>query len=246
MQRKWLRFFFPSICKLHRYSRVKGRHYRKFASCSLSSPALPGYWSMLQLPHEAASPFQLPGDSLFWRCSGLLRAAEGGTHIHHGKIPIDCFPVIVLTASENAQGYRSLLDWCLSYAGKVHSVKSLTQGHLCPAQSLKGGFKREIMLGTTNIQFCGITTKRFALWKDRLIQLKFAVGLVCISSKKCNRALTWLMSRSKLQWTSLMLFIQHKGNPKADFKVRHTKRAKIKNVWERCGMLKRSTSLSEA
>lgn len=125
-----------------------------------------------------------------------------------------------------------LMQWlCSSYAGGVSSVKSLTQGRLCPAQSLKGNLRtvtvtevlegQKRMLRKTNIPFCFLPFQTSALWKDVFIELKFAVWFVRISSKKCNKALTWLTSRGKQQWLILALFIQHKENSKADFKVRH-------------------------
>lgn len=43
-----------------------------------------------------------------------------------------------------------------------------------------------------------------------------------------------------------MFLIQYKEKSKADFKVKYTKNDKIKNVWERSGTLKRSTSLTGA
>jgi len=38
------------------------------------------------------------------------------------------------------------MQWvCSPYAGRVSSVKSLTQGHLCPAQSPKGNLRTVIV-----------------------------------------------------------------------------------------------------
>lgn len=79
-----------------------------------------------------------------------------------------------------------------------------------------------------------------------LLNLNLQYDLHVFLPMQKTHALVWIMSIAKQQWCIYMFLIQYKEKSKADFKVRYTKKAKIKNAWERSGTLKRSTSLTGA
>lgn len=236
-------FFFP-IYKLHRYSRVKGRHYRKFAVCSLSSAALPGHRGLLQLPDEAAPSLQLPGDSLFWRRSGLHGAPEGGPHIHHGKVTNRNASQLMLTASVNnllenmwafsqlswlsrAQGCSSLWDWCSALptlAGAVFGspwcmdISAQLQREI---KELLQKYGKEKKVCSEKQMFSFVS--RFRVLPCRriyLFDLNLQYDLHTFLTKKWGLNI----ANVKMQTATAHSYalIQHKENSKADFKVRHT------------------------